>query len=103
MDTPQTPAKRNAPAAPAINKDKVSKPKAWAEQADEYARQEPTKAVIAAFGAGFLINLLPLGAITGAATSTAFSLVRPALLFLGLIKAADLIRNRLDQPQPSGR
>ena len=99
MDTPQTPAKRNAPAAA----NKVSKPKAWAEQADEYARREPTKAVIAAFGAGFLINLLPLGGITGAATSTAFSLVRPALLFLGLLKAADLVRNRLDQESQPGR
>lgn len=59
-------------------------------RADDFARREPAKAVISAFGAGFLLNLLPLGAITAAIVGIAFALVRPALLFLGLIKAWEI-------------
>jgi hypothetical protein len=65
----------------------------WLDQADEYARQEPMKALVSAFGAGFLINLLPIGAIVGALTGVAFAMARPVLLFLGLIKACDLVRS----------
>jgi hypothetical protein len=65
----------------------------WLDQADEFARREPVKAVVSAFGAGFLLNLLPLGAIVGAATGIAFAMARPVLLFLGLLKACDLLRN----------
>jgi hypothetical protein len=64
------------------------------EKADDYARQEPMKAVVAAFGAGFLLNLLPVGAIVGALTAIAFSVARPVLLFLGLLKLCDLYRNK---------
>jgi hypothetical protein len=64
----------------------------WLDQADEYARREPVKAVVSAFGAGFLINLLPIGAIVGALTGIAFAMARPVLLFLGLLKACDLVR-----------
>lgn len=61
-----------------------------AQCADDFARREPTKAVISAFGAGFLLNLLPLGAIVAAIVGIALALVRPALLFLGLFKACEL-------------
>ena len=50
------------------------------------------KAVVSAFGAGFLLNLLPIGAIVGAVTGIAFAMARPVLLFLGLLKACDLVR-----------
>lgn len=63
------------------------------QRADDFARQEPAKAVVSAFGAGFLLNLLPLGAIAAVLVSVAFSLVRPALLFLGLWKACDFYRD----------
>jgi hypothetical protein len=63
------------------------------ERADEFARREPAQATVAAFGAGFLVNLLPLGAIAGALTGVAFSLLRPALLFLGILKICELYRN----------
>ncbi len=59
------------------------------QRADDFARREPTKAVVSAFGVGFLLNLLPLGAIAGALVAIAFTLVRPALLFLGLVKACE--------------
>ena len=64
----------------------------WLMNADDYARQEPTKAIVAAAGAGFLINLLPIGAIVGALAAVAFALARPVLLFLGLLKAYEFLR-----------
>ncbi len=64
--------------------------RSWLRHADAFARREPAKAVASAFGAGFLINLLPISAIVGALAAIAFTLVRPALLFLGLLKAWEL-------------
>ncbi len=60
------------------------------QRAEEFARREPAKAVASAFGTGVLLNMLPLGAIASACTGVAFSLVRPALLFLGVRKACEL-------------
>ena len=61
--------------------------------ADEFARREPTKALVSALGAGFLLNLLPLGAIASGVTRIAFASVRPTLLVLGLMKACELCNN----------
>ena len=61
------------------------------ECADDFARREPTKAVVTAFGAGILLHMLPLGAITAALVAIAYSLVRPFLLFLGLMKACEFL------------
>ena len=61
-------------------------------QADEFTRREPAKAVVSAFGFGILLNLLPVGAIAAALVGIAFSLVRPALLFFGLLKACECCR-----------
>lgn len=68
------------------------------QRADEFARREPAKAVGSAFGAGFLLNLLPLGAIASMLVGIAFSFVRPALLFLGLLKAFELCRTQPPTP-----
>lgn len=65
------------------------------ERADDFARREPIRATVSAFGAGFLINLLPLGAIAAALVGITFSLVRPALLFLGLYKVCELCRPKI--------
>lgn len=62
------------------------------QRADDFARREPARATVSAFGAGVLLNLLPLGAIASALVGIAFALVRPALLFLGLCKACELCR-----------
>ena len=62
------------------------------QRADDFARREPAKAVVSGVGAGFLLNLLPLGAIASALVGIAFSFVRPALLFLGLMKAFEFCR-----------
>ncbi len=73
------------------------------ECADDFARRDPTKAVIAAFGAGVLLNMLPLGAIVAALVSIALSLVRPALLFLGLVRACESCGVRALTPSPSAQ
>ncbi len=62
----------------------------WLDQADAFTRAEPTKAVASAFGAGFLLNLLPIGAIIGVFTAIVFALVRPVLLCFGLLKLWEL-------------
>lgn len=64
------------------------------ERADEFARNDPTRATLAAFGAGVALNLLPLGAIAAKTVDVAFSLMRPALLSLGLFRALELLRNK---------
>ncbi len=72
----------------------------WLNHADAFARREPTKAVVSAFGAGFLINLLPIAAIVGALAALACTLVRPALLFFGLLKVWELCPAKND-PTPN--
>jgi hypothetical protein len=61
-------------------------------QADDFARREPATAVASAFGAGFLLNLLPLGAIAAALVGIAFALAKPLLLMLGVVKACEYFR-----------
>lgn len=68
------------------------------QRADDFARREPLRATASAFGAGFLLNLLPLGAIAAALVTIAFSLLRPALLLLGLLKAGELCRCQTTNP-----
>ena len=70
------------------------------QRADDFARREPAKAVVSAFGAGFLLNLLPLSAIAAALVGIAFSFVRPALLFLGLLKACEFCHSQTPTPTP---
>jgi hypothetical protein len=64
------------------------------DRADDYARREPIKAVACAFSAGLLVNLLPIASITGALTGVAFMMLRPFLIFLGLLKACELWKTR---------
>lgn len=56
----------------------------------EFARREPTKAAAAAFAAGVIINLLPRKAVASAAAAVGATLLRPALLSLGVVKAVEL-------------
>jgi hypothetical protein len=77
-------AKRSQPKPPKLD-DLMS-------QADEFARREPATAVASAFGAGFLLNMLPLGAIAAALVGIAFTLVKPLLMVLGVVKACEFCR-----------
>ena len=70
----------------------------WLRKSDEFARREPTKAAVSAFGLGFILNLLPIGAIVGALASVFFVMARPVLLFLGVMKACDLCRCKTNSP-----
>ena len=88
----------------AMTNDQTRKPPPKLDQllqrAGEFARREPTRATVSAFGVGFLLNLLPLSAIAAALVGLAFALLRPALLFLGLFKACELCRSKI---QPVSR
>lgn len=57
----------------------------WIEL-EEQIRQEPIKAVLLAFGAGFFLCLLPLGRLLGVLVRMALILLKPALLILGVVK-----------------
>ena len=64
----------------------------WLDKADDFTRRQPTKAVASAAGLGFLLHLLPIGAIASGLISLGFALLRPALLFLGLLRAFEFLR-----------
>ena len=61
-------------------------PGTWLGQAEAFARRDPARAVATAFGAGLLLHLLPLRAVT----AVALALVRPALISLGMLKVWEL-------------
>ena len=60
---------------------------------ENYTRKEPTKAVSAAFGAGLILTLLPVGGIV----RLLFIALRPLLLVLGFIKLYEEIESRRRQ------
>lgn len=61
---------------------------------EEFARQEPVRAVGIAFVVGLVLTLLPIGAIIGGLLRLALSLVKPALLILGATKVYDELQKR---------
>jgi hypothetical protein len=61
---------------------------------EKYARKEPTKAVSAAFGAGLILTLLPVGGLV----RLLFIALRPLLLILGFIKLYEEIESRRQRP-----
>lgn len=70
----------------------VVPPNRLLEHVDDFARHDPAKAVATAFGFGFLLHVLPLGAIVSMLVSVLFTVARPVLLLLGVLKAFDLAR-----------
>lgn len=60
--------------------------------ADDFARQDPAKAVASAFAFGFLLHLLPLRAMASVLGWLLLALVRPALLFLGFMRVVEFAR-----------
>lgn len=55
------------------------------------AHKDPAKAVAAAVGVGVLLNVLPTRFLVASATAVTLTMLRPALLTLGLIKAFELV------------
>lgn len=60
-------------------------------EAETMMRREPAKAVAAAFGIGLLFHVLPKRFMVSTATTTALTLLKPALLTFGVVKAAELV------------
>lgn len=52
-------------------------------QGEDYVREFPTKSVLYALGAGFVLRLLPIGALVGALVRLAMFAMRPALFIYG--------------------
>ena len=63
-------------------------------QTEEYTREEPLQAVGIAFVVGLVLTLLPIGGIIAGLARLSLSLVRPALLVLGAIKAYEEFSQR---------
>jgi hypothetical protein len=71
----------------------------WSEltqRTEQYAREEPGKAVGLAFLAGLVLTILPIGSIIASLVRVSFTLLRPALLVLGVMKAYEEIQKRGD-------
>jgi hypothetical protein len=73
---------------------------------EAYVRREPAKAVAVAMGAGLLLKLLPTRAMVRPLTTLAVTLLPPALLGLGLLKAFELCcqqtKLKPELPSPPG-
>jgi hypothetical protein len=54
-------------------------------QTEDYVRENPTQAVLSALGVGFVLRLLPLGAIVGLLVRLLLFLARPALFIYGAV------------------
>lgn len=65
---------------------------------EKYAREEPVRAVGAAFGSGLILTLLPVGAIVSGILRLALSLVRPILIILGVVKLYERLGESSNEP-----
>ena len=57
----------------------------YQSQGETYVRENPSQAVLWSLGAGFLLRLLPLGAILGALIRLALFALRPAIFIYGAV------------------
>ncbi len=55
------------------------------KQGEEYVRANPTQAVLSAVAAGFVLRLLPIGALVGALVRLAIFALRPAVFIYGAV------------------
>jgi hypothetical protein len=58
--------------------------------AETMARNEPAKVMAVAVGAGLVLNVLPTRLLVASVTAVTLTLLRPALLTLGVVKAFEL-------------
>ena len=61
---------------------------------ESWIREKPLQGMGAAAAAGAVVSVLPIFAILRLSTQAALRLARPALLVLGLVKGAELLRSR---------
>lgn len=67
-------------------------------EGEEYIRREPVRAVLWAMGAGYLLRLLPIGAVFSAITGLLLTMLRPAALFFAVAKGWEMLQ-RPDQEE----
>lgn len=67
---------------------------ALTSRAVEGVRREPAKSMTGAFFAGLILSLFPVGRIIAAITGLALILLRPFLIFLGLLKVVEEVGKR---------
>lgn len=72
---------------PSADADSKSTCSNWSACAADCARNEPLKCLSWAFAIGLIVALLPIGRLVGLIVRVLFSLIRPALIVLGLMKA----------------
>ena len=73
-----------------LNSQSGKEPDPWILGVESYTKEQPTKAVSAAFGAGLILALLPIGGIL----RLLFSALRPILVILGMVKVWEEVENR---------
>ncbi len=66
----------------------------FTHQAEQYAREEPWKALGIAFFAGLILTVFPIGRITATLIRLALALLRPFLLILGAVKLYEQVDRR---------
>jgi hypothetical protein len=91
----ETTAESHAPTAPAPSLERI------VAATEKYAREEPGRAVSAAFGTGLILTLLPVGAIVSGVLRLALALVRPFLIILGVVKLYERLGDSSAEPSPS--
>ena len=60
----------------------------------EYVREKPTRSLLYAFAAGYILNRLPLGRVLGGFLRLLMLAVRPAVLVYGAAKLYQATRER---------
>lgn len=61
-------------------------------KAEHWVKDKPSDAILTAAGIGFLVALLPMGKILRAILGLTFSLLKPTLLVLGLLKVVEEVQ-----------
>ena len=69
-------------------------------QTESYVRENPTQAVLSAVGAGFILRLLPIGALVGALVRLALFALRPAIFIYGAVALYKHFQGTAEHPQP---
>lgn len=62
----------------------------FVNDAESMVKNEPAKAIAVAMGLGLVLNVLPTRFLVSSVTAVTLTVLRPALLSLGVVKAFEL-------------
>ena len=65
----------------------------FVNDAETMVRNEPAKAMAVAMGVGLVLNMLPTRFLVASVTAVTLTVLRPALLTLGVVKAFELCKS----------